>query len=106
MVRSVVVTASCRYWRILTAFAMATEPNNLPSSREDTIKITTDAAAVPPDMVQLELTSLEQTNRSEGRKLTIIWSASQILISSFTEVVYYELENPSEVKSLQLPTSK
>ena len=53
---------------------MATEPKNLPSSREDTIKITTDTPAVPADAVQLEFTSVEKTNGSEGRNSHVIRS--------------------------------
>lgn len=68
------------YWRILTAFAMATEPKNLPSSREDTIKITTDTPAVPADIVQMELTTLEETNGSEGRKVTAVWSGQMLIL--------------------------
>ena len=81
------------------AFALATEPSS--HQREDTIKVTTGNSPAPA-VVKLPTTS-EDVNESEG---TTVFAVIVSSIISPTEAVYYELENPSEVESLQLPTSK
>ena len=78
---------------------MATEPSS--GQREDTIKVVTSNSPEPA-VVKTPTTS-EDANESQGTTVSAIIISS---IISPTEAVYYELENPSEVESLQLPSSK